>query len=753
MAFLTKLFLNIHSTLSLLLDGLARGGVMVRNTLLTAACIACLSSLTVYADDEIEYCYAVADNDGINHSADILVTFDRATGLVNEIGATSTAHIEAIAFDPESSALYAADSGQLGVLDLINAAFIPLANPFGAGVGSEGHVVFDDVDGLTFDTLNNTLYGTQRHPNQKDLLFKINPITGERIADAFGLGVDYLVITGPSFDEIHNVDDLASDPTTGQLYASINIHGQQEHLVVIDKNTGISTVMGLIQRPNGSEVHDIEGLGFSVDGNLYGSTGNVENNTQSSLYLIDKVTASATEVGVFTAHRDYEGLDCLNGDFGGVQPAKCEVYAVHDRGLNDSQFIIAIPEDNTVNSLGGLHENVDVEGLDVHPVTDVLYATTGNDNEYAQKGHLFTVDANTGALTHIGATGFGAISGLAFNPVTNALWGFTDQKNGGTHGLVTIDTGTAIGTLEKATPNTKAHPDYKGIEALAWSTDGTILYAADDTRLWAYEAGVFSLQCDNFIAEVEALETLPNGHLAFTLHPNEFTDIHAYDPETCTFIEGQRFETTFNDIESIAWPSACGDLPLIDGGINGLEVQNLEALQEELNALLGITEVTIDEAGHLHIPITEGVRYVVRPDRQSSRAEEGASAGLFTTLGGGGVLESVTFIYEDEDEELREQVLHPGAVDEEALKAVITNALPNVQNVIILEDGTVKIKVAFQYFIGQLDFLVTSGGPVSATGDFALTADLNDDGVADYLITYPNGDQQILFYTGVELAP
>ena len=727
---------------------------MVGKKLLATACALCLGTATsVYADDAAEFCYAVADNDGLNQSADVLVTFNRTTGIAKEIGSTGTMHIEAVAFNPESSGLYAADEDQLGVLDLVNGTFVALSNKFGSGQGSEGTVVFDDVDGLTFDMDSNVLYGTQRDIQQKDILFKINPVTGERIANAFGEGIDYVVISGPELDVVHNVDDIASDPTTGQLYASVNIHGQQGYLVVINTTTGIATPVGSIQTADGETVRDIEGLGFAANGELYGSTGN-KNSSQSYLYQLDKATASATLVGPFDSNRDFEALDCLTGDISQVKvnSTGCNLYALHDEGRNDSQFIIIDPKTGQVNKFGDLHADHDLEGLDVHPLTEILYATSGNDNWVGEKGYLYTVDAKTGELAVVGDTGFDAIPGLAFNPSTRELWGYTDQKTGGAHGLIKIDTTTGAATLEHETPNAKWKAGYVGIEALAWSVDGQTLYAADDTKLYTYQDGEFTLKCDNFDSEVEGLEAMPNGHLVFTLHPNNFTDTYVYDPEQCKLAEGQRFVTGFNDIESVAWPAACGNVTLTGEGVDleTPEVQSLATLQTALTGL-GISGVTTDDAGNLHVPVTEGVRYVVRPDRQSKRADDGSTVGLHS-LSENDVLTSLTLTFADEDEENRDQPLHPASPNEDVLEQAIKASLSNVQNVIIYEDGKVKIKIAFQYYIGQLDFLVTSGGESSENGSLVPTADLNADGINDFLITYPNGEKQILFYKGSESA-
>lgn len=255
-----------------------------------------------------DVCYAVADNGGPFGNEDTLVTLNRVTGVTTAIGNTGTNAIEAIAFAPGGGNLYAANNGQLGILDLTTGAFNPLPNTFGTGSGVDGDVTFNDVDGLDYDATTGILYGSHRRDGTTpDVLIQVDRNTGLHVADAFGPGVDYVPIDGPGL--LGDIDDIAVDPITGVMLAASNIGGDGGLLIEVNKSTGASTVVG----PFG--VDDIEGLSYFNDGNLYGSTGKDgrDSSTRNQLYLIDESTGATSYVATFSEYQDYEALACLTG--------------------------------------------------------------------------------------------------------------------------------------------------------------------------------------------------------------------------------------------------------------------------------------------------------------------------------------------------------------------------------------------------------------------------------------------------------
>jgi len=73
------------------------------------------------------------------------------------------------------------------------------------------------------------------------------------------------------------------------------------------------------------------------------------------------------------------------------------------------------------------------------------------------------------------------------------------------------------------------------------------------------------------------------------------------------------------------------------------------------------------------------------------------------------------------------------------------------QNVLIGADGRISAVLAGETHVAQLESQITQGMPPS-DGQLILTeiADANGDGLRDFSITYPSGEQQTLFYLGIE---
>jgi len=230
------------------------------------------------------------------------------------------------------------------------------------------------------------------------------------------------------------------------------------------------------------------------------------------------------------------------------EPQICQLYAVQDHGLNDSQIYTISPDTLDVKPLSVRYPGHDLEALATHPVNDKLYAASGNDSK--KPGHLYTFDVQTAELTKIGDTGFGDVPSIAFDS-EGMLWGWVKGK-----GLITIDTETGKGTMVKAFPDIK-------VEDITWNNAGTHIYAAENTNLWVYEHATQTarLACNNLPGETEALEMLPDGSLLLGIHGEEkILQFQAINVETCEIVFGVDIPTspTINDVEGIAWPiKAC----------------------------------------------------------------------------------------------------------------------------------------------------------------------------------------------------
>ena len=267
-------------------------------------------------------CFAVADGGnrgGLQdkQAEDFLALIDKVTGVESNVGFTGTFDIESLAYWPNAQTLYAANGGVLVRLDWkTDGRFTAIGAGIGSVAGPLGSVSVTDVDGLAFDPTTSPprLYGSVRRAvaGESDLLIRIDTNTGQRVANAFGAGVDYLVIEnattigGAICDD---VDDLAFDPLDGALYAVQSDGGSNDLLTRIDKTDGGVVVVG----PLG--VDDAEGLAFYIDGSLFVSTGkNSRDITQrDGLYDVDKATGAASNRRA-SAKEDIEGISCFTAN-------------------------------------------------------------------------------------------------------------------------------------------------------------------------------------------------------------------------------------------------------------------------------------------------------------------------------------------------------------------------------------------------------------------------------------------------------
>ena len=192
-------------------------------------------------------CYALADqSDSDDYNR--LVSFaadDVAAATL--IGSAGTDDIEAIAFDPVLDVLWGMDSvgggAQLGVIDITTGDWSPVLPSSNTAVivtsvtGPTDNDV-SDIDAMAVDPVTGLIWASNRNGNE-DSIFVLDPVTGAIVPDYFGPGVDGVDAWhagGASWAE--DIDDFAIDPDTGVLYAVANAGGNDDRLVWIDKNTG-----------------------------------------------------------------------------------------------------------------------------------------------------------------------------------------------------------------------------------------------------------------------------------------------------------------------------------------------------------------------------------------------------------------------------------------------------------------------------------------------------------------------------------
>ncbi len=120
----------------------------------------------------------------------------------------------------------------------------------------------------------------------------------------------------------------------------------------------------------------------------------------------------------------------------GALSSECStVYAIHDQGVANSQLFTYTLNSGIVEPLGPLYLGRDLEGLDIHPHTHQLYASSGK-----KRARLYHVDGDQGNLNLIGDIGFQHVHALSFHP-DGSLWGWARE------GLIRIDIESGQGQL------------------------------------------------------------------------------------------------------------------------------------------------------------------------------------------------------------------------------------------------------------------------------------------------------------------
>lgn len=268
--------------------------------------------------------------------------FNPATNENNIGTSTGTTGIESITYHHPTGKVYAVDYSRLGTIDQTTGIFTPVS-PFliGGGYGSEGYQNFGDCDGMSFHTFTGVLYVTVRRESKNDLLVQVDLNTGKHIPGAFN-GDDYVVFEAIITTKyiLRDVDAITFDPSDGQMYASINNSGTNNHLVIYNPSDGsiVTDIGHTFCEIAGENINDVEGLGFGCDGTLWGVTGNktiIEQNDR--LWEIDKTNAHLCTPRLLTHGTDYEAITC--GYFAAPGPSPTPYSILVDSGDYDGDGI------------------------------------------------------------------------------------------------------------------------------------------------------------------------------------------------------------------------------------------------------------------------------------------------------------------------------------------------------------------------------------------------------------------------------
>ena len=241
----------------------------------------------------------------------------------------------------------------------------------------------------------------------------------------------------------------------------------------------------------------------------------------------------------------------------------CQVYGVHDEGLNNSYFFTIDPNNFQVAAFGEVCEKCDIEGLDTNQAGD-LYGSSGDDPRGGHfPGCLYKI--NNGVATEVCQIANDEASAISFHPIDDSLWAWLESRQE----LVKINNLNPAPqgcqqACDVSVEFSPAGPIDVRIEAMSWNTAGTVLYASDTknsnkTVLWAVtmpNMAVVSV-CDHLLngIQIEALETLPDGRLMSGVDGGNTFWLFALDVGTCD-VEAVPVQSSFyTDIEGIAYCS------------------------------------------------------------------------------------------------------------------------------------------------------------------------------------------------------
>lgn len=320
--------------------------------------------------------------------------------------------------------------------------------------------------------------------------------------------------------------------------------------------------------------------------------------------LYASVSASLTlSAGLATAQMDVSDTSKV-----------CPVYGMQDNNLADSQFFKIIIDPATLQTttydIGPEYPGYDLEGLAIHPITGVMFVSSGDDADTDEQiGVLYTIDKDTGALTSIGKIIDGEVSAIVFSKDGSVLWGWVDGQ-----GLITIDQSTGAHTMVWASDAM--------IEDIAMGTNPAgdeILYGVSGNKLYAYNLtqNAAALEyCDTLPSESEAIEVLPDGSLLYALHTRGDTYLYQFNmqADSCQIMNTAVIPTNYYDMEGLAVPETCKLCPpgdwkyTFDSFEDGAEGQTVGGNSFEIHGVAFKQQGDmITVAIHANLPLDGGV--------------------------------------------------------------------------------------------------------------------------------------------------
>lgn len=249
----------------------------------------------IAVDTGAQPCYAIAVDDVETNVRSHFVEFDIKKGYSKYI-AELDANIKALAVDPSTGKIYTARFNEFGTLNPVTGQFKKINN-LGTMNGEYGTFTPDSIMALAFNPFEGIIYAVDCNlskfgsdPGSEDLLFKINPISGEIIKASMQIEHDTIIVTDYAVIEavdnqtlqrnavviepIRDVWDLTINPYTGELigYHRIGVYGaltilnaETGKLEVIIRDVSFKDYLGTSFSKDGNSLYLTSGLGYSFE--------------------------------------------------------------------------------------------------------------------------------------------------------------------------------------------------------------------------------------------------------------------------------------------------------------------------------------------------------------------------------------------------------------------------------------------------------------------------------------------------------
>jgi len=502
----------------------------------------------------------------------IFLEIDRDTGVAGRIGQWGYPDVDALTYDPANDVLYAVDFHLLIRIDAESRRVTEIGS------------IAQKVRGLAFDPITRTLFGSAINPSE--LL----------IIDQNTAGVTVVGRISDGMGGVHHIYGLAFDTVRRQLFG---VGPYNDALVQINRQTGAGTNLGPLGFDN------LEGLAFDPRSRFLYAVANYWFDRKTPVIEIDPDGPTARLVGIAPLYETQAAafdqtrghIVAFEGEFQNlwsINPLNLSTHTMDALGHGnvlgmdydpDSDTIYAVAQLTghllTVDQITGETTTIgpigieNVQGLAYNSLTNTLFGSASPFGSPPPGGQLITLNVTTGAASPVGPIGFQRVFGLAFDPFTNTLYGVdrdTDQ-------LITIDQTAGTGTTVGPT-------GFDRIGGLAFNIENRKLYGADRATQQLVEidpaTGAGTAVGPTGHPDIYALSYAPkvaDCNLNRLPDDDDLANGTSLDcngnavPDECDLGDGSSQDENANAVPDECDPSACCRLA---GGINCTEVTSAD---------------------------------------------------------------------------------------------------------------------------------------------------------------------------------